>query len=82
MAGRNAICSILFSDDPFLTDINGCVLPDGHSGPHEFVDQRARVWQWETDLECDCEHCRECEGDYCTTYWQKPAAQPNGGTPT
>ncbi len=61
---------------PFVIDQEGCLLADGHDGPHEFADQRGQTWQWETDLECDCEHCMRCEGDYCTPYWQK---QPNTG---
>jgi hypothetical protein len=53
-------------------DEHGCILPDGHDGPHEFVDG-GNHWLWETDLECQCEHCMRCEGDYCTTYWQMTA---------
>jgi hypothetical protein len=53
-------------------DDHGCVLALGHDGPHEFADPNGRRWLWETDLECDCEHCMRCEGDYCTVYWEKP----------
>lgn len=65
-------CSILHGDAPFLTDTTGCTLPEGHDGPHEYVDQHGKRWLWETDLTCTCEHCMRCEGDYCTTYWRKP----------
>lgn len=52
-------------------DDDGCVLPMNHDGPHEFVARGGERWQWETDLECRCEWCLRCEGDYCTTYWLK-----------
>ena len=71
---RQTLCSILHgSESPCPTDTDGCVLVDGHDGPHEFVDPEGCAWLWETDLECDCEHCLRCEGDYCTVYWKKPA---------
>jgi hypothetical protein len=66
-------CAILFPHhclgDP--RDAEGCRLPNNHAGPHEFVAADGRVMQWETDLECSCEHCMEGYGDYCTTYWPK-----------
>ena len=43
-------CDILFSDPPFgPTDSNGCYLPMGHAGPHEFKDSKGFVYQWEND---------------------------------
>lgn len=51
-------------------DPHGCRRPEGHEGPHECVDSMGRIYQWETDWECDCEHCSACEGDYCFTYWE------------
>ncbi|KQR62623.1 hypothetical protein [Acidovorax sp. Leaf160] len=66
-------CAIIHSDGHSAAeDKYGCVLPEGHDGPHEFVAQDGRCWLWETDLECDCAHCARCEGDYCTQYWLKP----------
>ena len=66
-------CAILFTQgclaDP--SDSDGCRLPNGHYGPHEFAAADGRIIQWETDLECTCEHCMEGEGDYCTVYWTK-----------
>jgi hypothetical protein len=50
-------------------------LSTGHTGPHEFVGADSVVYQWETDLECECSHCMRCEGDYCATYWLKDSAQ-------
>jgi hypothetical protein len=66
-------CGILFSNDlgGVPDDVTGCRLPHGHDGPHEFTDARGKVWQWETDWSCDCEHCLQCEGDYCEIYWPK-----------
>ncbi len=55
---------------PSLVDHHGCVLPMGHDGPHQCVDTRGQAWQWAEDLECACEHCRQCEGDYCVVYWR------------
>lgn len=64
-------CSILHGEcGP--TDKNGCILPEGHTGPHEFIDDKGVHWLWETDLECTCEHCMDEGGDYCTEYWEKP----------
>lgn len=65
-------------------DRAGCRLPRGHAGRHEFEDDRGCVYQWEVDLECDCEHCMEFEGDYCTLYDQiqldpQPALQVKVG---
>jgi hypothetical protein len=51
-------------------DKDGCRLPDGHAGPHEFISVTGTVYRWETDWECNCEHCRTNDGDYCSTYWE------------
>ena len=52
-------------------DPHGCLLPHDHDGPHEFEASDGTRWHWETDIECTCEHCMRCDGDYCTVYWQK-----------
>jgi hypothetical protein len=71
---QQLVCGILHgSDFPCPTDSEGCLLADGHAGPHEFQDPSGQRWLWETDLECNCDHCRRCEGDYCTIYWRKLA---------
>jgi len=66
-------CSTLFPSyslaDP--SDAEGCRLPNGHAGPHEFVAGDGRVMQWETDWECTCESCMGPDPDFCVTYWQK-----------
>jgi hypothetical protein len=54
-------------------DEQGCMLPAGHQGAHEFIDASGDPWCWETDLECDCERCAQMDGDFCVTYWKKPA---------
>ncbi|ADX47334.1 hypothetical protein Acav_3433 [Paracidovorax avenae ATCC 19860] len=69
---RNA--NIHSDGHPAARDKYGCVLPEGHDGPHEFVAEDGRHWLLETDLGCNCAHCERCEGDYCTGYWLKPAA--------
>ena len=69
------LCAILHGADRVgPQDNHGCVLPINHDGPHEFVGPDGRHWLWETDFDCDCEHCMQCEGDYCTEYWEKPAS--------
>ncbi len=69
------VCGILHDNDGLNSaDKDGCLLALGHDGPHEFVDLKGQSWRWDTDLECDCEHCQRCEGDYCTVYWPKPAS--------
>jgi hypothetical protein len=66
------VCGILHVGGPaYPTDNDGCLLAVDHEGPHEFLDPRGQRWLWETDLECGCEHCMRCEGDYCTIYWRK-----------
>lgn len=68
-------CAIVHSDaGTGDEDVTGCVLADGHPGPHEYKDAHGRAWLWETDFDCDCDHCKLEEGDYCTVYWRKPAA--------
>lgn len=54
-----------------VCDDDGCILPVGHTGPHEFVTQDGKHWHWETDMECGCEDCMHGDGDYCITYWPK-----------
>lgn len=73
-------CATLHGDGLVgVEDHDGCILPEGHDGPHEFIARDGSHWLWETDLECECEHCMRCEGDYCTIYWQKP---PNTSSTT
>jgi hypothetical protein len=69
------VCGIMHgADSAGPADAHGCVLAKGHAGPHEFADSRGGRWLWETDMECNCAHCRRCEGDYCTVFWRKPIA--------
>jgi hypothetical protein len=63
-------CDIIHGDPPFLIDEKGCHLPDGHDGPHEYIATNGKRIAWETYIECNCAHCRRCEGDYCTIYWE------------
>jgi len=64
-------CGIFHGESHSPTDTTGCLLPIGHEGPHEFLAGDGRRWLWEADMDCVCEHCTQCEGDYCTTYWPK-----------
>lgn len=50
-------------------DNHGCCQPSGHQGPHEFTGDDGNVYRWTTDWECDCDHCRSCDGDFCVVYW-------------
>ena len=70
-----AECGILCRGALGHEDEDGCRRPKGHAEPHEFVDQYGAIVQWETDLECDCDHCMKAEGDYCFTYWTVSAAK-------
>jgi hypothetical protein len=56
------------------TDPSGCILPDGHTGPHRFCCAEGQTWEWETDLGCTCSHCMKLDGDYCVNFWK---ASPN-----
>lgn len=65
------VCGVCFFNDGTPPhDRTGCVLPNGHEGPHEFVCTSGSRYRWETDMECTCEHCMRCDGDYCSTYWK------------
>lgn len=64
-------CAVLFPSRDAVSpeDIDGCKLPNGHHGPHQFVASDSRVYQWETDMECDCEDCQSEEvDDWCIVY--------------
>lgn len=32
-----------------LVDYDGCLLPNGHDGPHEFRNHDGQLYQWEYD---------------------------------
>ena len=45
------ICSLY---GVLVLDTDGCLLPHGHDGPHEFRNSRDGIrYQWEYDLEND-----------------------------
>lgn len=66
------VCGSVVTDLVGPVDNTGCILEDGHTGPHEFISTDGEHWLWETDMECNCEHCMRCDGDYCFDYWKKP----------
>jgi|APEBP8051072266_1049373.scaffolds.fasta_scaffold00350_22 hypothetical protein len=63
-------CGVLMRVDEVVLprDEEGCTLPAGHAGPH-LSSTPEGAFNWEIDLDCDCDHCQQCEGDYCITYW-------------
>jgi hypothetical protein len=67
----SATCGIMLGDGAGPSDITGCLLPEHHEGRHEFVTTNGRTYLWEPLLTCECDHCRKCEGDYCTIYAEK-----------
>ena len=50
-------------------DENGCILKDGHEGPHKFLTADTII-TWETDLDCNCEDCMSGESfeDNCISF--------------
>lgn len=66
-------CGILFSNyGAGPHDDTGCVMPERHAGPHEFVCRYGRRIRWETDWACDrCDEDR-CDGDWCAIWWEVP----------
>jgi|GEM_PF-2254014 hypothetical protein len=51
-------------------DDHGCILPSGHDGPHKFIGTDNKIYEWEIDMSCECDHCMQCQGDYCAVYWK------------
>jgi len=64
----NRSCGIMAGGLPPLRDMTGCQLPDDHGGPHRFIGSDGRTYEWETDLDCECDN--SCDGDWCFTYWE------------
>jgi hypothetical protein len=64
-------CAVIFPrrDAVSPTDFDGCVLPNGHLGPHQFLASDLLMYEWETDTDCDCEDCQSDEvDDWCIVY--------------
>lgn len=64
-------CGVLFPNHSPVepTDFDGCILPSGHDGEHEFIGADLLLYGWETDMDCDCEHCRSDSVDqWCSVY--------------
>ena len=53
-----------------IRDPNGCLLPIGHPGPHEFVSKGGVSYLWEESPCADCD-CDLEAGECCTEYWRK-----------
>ncbi len=54
-------CGYVFRSHGPIQDIDGCLLPHGHEGCHEFLDSDGDIFQWEYDLQNDED-----------VYWEKP----------
>lgn len=68
-------CAILFPRDRGHApeDTDGCLLPNGHHGRHEFVAENGKRYSWEIDMTCDCEDCLSDEPDnWCIVYTTIP----------
>jgi hypothetical protein len=64
-------CAILFPSGRghMPGDEHGCLLPNGHHEPHEFIADNGHRIAWETDMDCDCEDCQSDEPDnWCIVY--------------
>lgn len=48
-------CGVLFPNRSPIepTDFDGCILPAGHDGQHEFIGADLLLYGWETDMDCD-----------------------------
>jgi len=61
-------CGIIATDMTCLRDTTGCILANNHDGRHRFVGSNGRTYEWETDMDCECDN--SCDGDWCFTYWE------------
>ena len=70
-------CSVLFPQRDAVSpkDVHGCVLANGHHGPHQFFATNLRQYSWSTDMECNCDDCQSDEpANWCTVYREVTAA--------
>lgn len=50
-------------------DETGCLLPEGHKGPHQCNTKYTGFIAWEIDWDCGCADCRTDDiDDMCITY--------------
>ena len=69
--GPERACGVIFFNDVFPPhDNTGCLKPEGHAGPHEFISQDDRHYAWETDWSCTCSECLSDDGEMCAIYWE------------
>lgn len=73
-----ALCGILFSRPADLRDATGCLRASPHyAHPHLCRDVDGVEWEWETDMECNCEDCQSDEvDDWCITFWRVEDRRP------
>ena len=46
---RCGYCLSVIDWNVTLLDVDGCLLPKGHDGPHEFRNHDGQLYQWEYD---------------------------------
>lgn len=64
------VCGIYHSyGRGFASDQTGCILEEGHTGPHEYTSTNGVVYNWESVICPDCS-CGDDE-DICVEYWRK-----------
>ena len=79
MNRHSEVCGIIAPDNVGVPPgIDGCILPDGHDGPHKFIASgppygsvynKGKVFFWETDTECKC--CLDSDTWDCITIWEE-----------
>lgn len=63
-----AVCGTVFSRGDF-TDQTGCLLPEGHEGPHLCKSKYNGFVEWEYDFDCNCPDCLTDDiNDMCIVY--------------
>ena len=73
--GASTPCGDIMPRYCMVEDANGCILPRGHEGEHLSSTDEGLL-EWETDMDCGCEHCMQCEGDYCVVFGPVVPASP------
>lgn len=63
-------CGTYFNNDRIdFEDVTGCLLPEGHEGPHRCNEKYGRTVEWEYDFECGCDDCKtDSWDDMCIVY--------------
>lgn len=64
------VCGTYFNRDRNdFYDETGCLLPQGHNGPHRCKEKHGRIVEWEYDFDCGCDDCKTDDfSDMCIVY--------------